>query len=107
MTTVIPPFYEGQTIIALKNHRDGFFKEGQRFSVIKIKLFCHMWGVVIGVVGNGEKYAYAQCTCGKKIDINNKTKNCLWFCSGYFRPDLDNFFKDNLVESENSLIFTF
>ncbi len=77
----IPPFYVGQEIIALVTNAAGCYKKGDEFTVTSIKIYCHSFGVTIGVRGAGS--ICDQCN-SKNVSGNGEVPfSCVDFAPKY------------------------
>lgn len=47
---LIPPFYVGQEVVAIKDHSQGAFKKGDEFKVSSIEIGCCAWVVTVGIL---------------------------------------------------------
>lgn len=75
-----PKFYVGQRVVAIENHPQGLFKEGDEFTVTSIvKGCCYDFGITIGISHIG------PCTCGNKYDGEWR------FMQSRFAPIIENF----------------
>lgn len=55
----MPPFFEGQEVVANCDHHQGAFKRGDEFRITSVsKKFCGCqgWNVTIGIAGSGRLF---------------------------------------------------
>jgi hypothetical protein len=96
-------FYIGQDIVAIKDHSQGRFKEGDIHIVKALREgFCNCVSLLIDI-GVMDNISINRCTkCRTTISDN---KNTTWFGANYFKPldELTNI--DELKEVLNKPIF--
>ncbi|HET8963745.1 MAG TPA: hypothetical protein VFM99_07605 [Chitinophagales bacterium] len=86
MNNNIPPFFVGQRVVAIKDHSQGVFKNGDEFVITSIFPGCCQWLVTIGIPVNLDK---TECTlCGT---IHNSPKKERYFGSSSFAPVIEEF----------------
>ena len=83
----LPPFYTGQQIIAIEDHKQGHFKKGDVFTVTGVYLgCCNKWWITIGIPQSAKN---TRCvTCGTRTPNNTGQAR---FDSKRFAPILSNF----------------
>jgi len=94
-------FYIGQDVVAICNHPQGHFKEGDIFTIKGLKQGCCNMAPLLIDVGAFNNVGISYCT-----DCNKTEKtNIIWYCSSSFKP-LDSLVNiDELTEVLNEPIF--
>lgn len=78
-------FYIGQDIVAICNHSQGRFKEGDIFPVKGLKQGCCKNTPLLIDIGLISNSMYNMCPCCNKIEREDDN-SAAWYCSSLFKP---------------------